>query len=300
MKRVIAIVCLVIFFSACAVIWHNTPVTPASSAKLSVVAGENFWGSLATQIGGSHVNITTVIADPNADPHEQAASNANARAFATADYVILNGAGYDSWGDRLLSSGGPADRRVLSVAVLIGKKTGDNPHFWYNPVYVNQVVTQITTDLSTLSPQNRSYFEQQAAQLKQSLAGYQKQITRIAQAFGGTPVAATEDIFAYLGDATKLNLISPTDFTTAVAEGNDPSTGSVAAFQQQLESGSVKLLVYNKQTVTPLTTSMQKIAENHNLPVVAISETVQPANTTFQAWMSNQVSDIKKALEQNE
>ena len=117
------------FLAACA----TSATTGQDSRTLQVIAGENFWGSIAAQLGGAHVSVTSIVTDPNADPHEYESNTADARAFATARYVILNGAGYDTWGQKLLDAN-PADgRMVLTVADLLGKHEGDNPHFWYNP-----------------------------------------------------------------------------------------------------------------------------------------------------------------------
>jgi zinc/manganese transport system substrate-binding protein len=268
----------------------------ATHSRLQVVAGENFWGSLVTQLGGSKVQVTSIVSDPNADPHEYESNSADARAFATANYVVLNGAGYDSWGNKLLSAAPSRERTVLTVATLLGKKDGDNPHFWYNPAYVNQVVAQMDRDLIKLDPGDKAYFQHQYAALQLSLAGYQNRIASIKHQFGGTRVAATEDIFAYLAQAAGLNLISPPAFTQAVAEGNDPPTSSIVQFQQQLQSGQVKLLVYNEQTVTPLTESMRQLAAQANIPVVGVTETIQPPDTTFQVWMNAELIDLTNAL----
>src|SRR5579884_24421 len=99
--------------------YHKNPV---NNSIIQVVAGENFWGSLVSQLGGSHVHVTSIVSDPNADPHEYESSNSTARSFATANYVILNGAGYDSWGDKLLSASSNKNRTVLKIADLLGKK----------------------------------------------------------------------------------------------------------------------------------------------------------------------------------
>jgi zinc/manganese transport system substrate-binding protein len=270
--------------------------TTSSSGRLQVVAGENFWGSLVSQLGGSKVHVLSIVSDPNADPHEYESNSSDARAIATANYVVLNGAGYDSWANKLLSASPNNNRKVLTVATLLGKKDGDNPHFWYNPAYVNTVVRQMEQNLISLDPSDRGYFQQQYTALQASLAGYQDRIASIKHQFGGTKVAATEDIFAYLAGAAGLNLVSPPAFTQAVAEGNDPPTNSVVEFQQQLQSGQVKVLVYNEQTVTPLTNSIKQLAAQQNIPIVGVTETVQPPDTTFQVWMNAELIDLENAL----
>lgn len=270
--------------------------TNSSNGKLQIVAGENFWGSLVSQLGGDKVNVTSVVSDPNADPHEYESNTKTARAFTTANYVILNGAGYDSWGNKLLSSSSNAKRKTLNVAALLGKKNGDNPHFWYNPGYVNEVIVQMDNDLISLQPSQAAYFKAQLASLQKSLAPYQSRIASIKEQFGGTKVAATEDIFVYLANAAGLNLVSPQPFIEAVAEGNDPPASSVAQFQQQLQSNQPRLLVYNEQTVTPLTENMKSLAATQNIPIVGITETIQPPDMSFETWMNGELMQLENAL----
>ena len=267
-----------------------------SSGIVNVVAGENFWGSIVSQIGGIHVHVISIVSDPNADPHEYESNTDNARAFADANYVILNGAGYDSWGDKLLSASTNSNRKVLRVADLLGKKEGDNPHFWYNPTYVNQVAAQMEADLISIDPSNSDYYKTQYTALLTSFASYQGRITSIKKQFGGTKVAATEDIFAYLSDAAGLNLISPPEFIQAVAEGNDPSAASVVTFQEQLKSKDPQVLVYNQQTVTPITENMKKLAADNDIPVIGITETIQPPDVSFQDWMNAELIALQNAL----
>lgn len=276
---------------------HRASLVPAGApGVLQVVAGENFWGSIAAQIGGDRVQVTNIVSDPNADPHEYESSTQDARLFSGANYVILSGAGYDSWGDKLLGASTQPDRKVLDVAALLGKKKRDNPHTWYNPAYVNEVALQIKTDYIALDPKDAAQYEQNYQALKASLAVYQDRITSIRQQFAGTKVAATEDIFAYLAAAAGLDLVSPPSFTQAVSEGNDPSAQSLVIFQEQLKSGQVKVLVYNQQTVTPLTESVKKLAVDQGIPVIGITETIQPPGLSFQDWMNSQVTALQDAL----
>ncbi len=273
------------------------PVTRGVQGRvLQVVAAENFWGSLVSQIGGAHVQVRSIVSAPNEDPHEYESSASDARAVAQADYVIENGAGYDSWMGKLLGAGANPHRKVLDVATFLGKHEGDNPHFWYDPSYVNEVSGRMEQDLAALDPADASYFAARYAALKNNLAGYQQRIAAIKAQFGGTKVAATEDIFAYLAQAAGLDLVSPPAFTQAVAEGNDPPASSIVAFQNQLRSGTVRMLVYNEQTVTPLTDSIKTLAAQEGIPVVAITETIQPPTMSFEDWMNAEVAAMQRAL----
>jgi zinc/manganese transport system substrate-binding protein len=266
--------------------------------KLQIVAAENFWGSLVSQIGGNKVQVLSIVSDPNADPHEYESSSKDARAVATANYVVINGAGYDSWAQKLLSASPNSKRMTLNVANLNGVKTGDNPHMWYNPQFVNRTTAQMEQTLIKLDPGDKRYFVAQYRKLTTNLAVYQGKIATIKKQYAGTKVAATEDIFVYLANAMGLDLISPPSFIEAVAEGNDPPTSSVVTFQQQLKGNEPKLLVYNEQTVTPLTTSVKTLAGTQKIPIIGVTETMQPVNTTFQSWMNTEVANIQTALKQ--
>lgn len=274
----------------------STPGSTGGPHTLHVVAGENFWGSLAAQLGGANVSVSSVVTDPNADPHDYESSSADARAFATADYVILNGAGYDDWGQKLLDGNPSASRTVLRVADLLGKHAGDNPHFWYSPAFVHAVTDRITADYERIDPSDRSAFETAHAAFLTALQPYDQAISGIAASYAGRRVAATEDIFVYLAQALKLDLISPPQFMQAVAEGNDPPAAAVAEMQQQISSRQALVLVYNVQTVTAVTTNMQDLAHQAGIPVVGISETVQPASASFQDWQLRQLMALRTAL----
>ncbi|MGA2584064.1 MAG: zinc ABC transporter substrate-binding protein [Tepidisphaeraceae bacterium] len=289
---------VVIVLAAIAIIFRSPPADNSTShgPVITVIAGENFWGSLITQLGGNEVAVTSIVSDPNADPHEYESNANDAKLFATANYVVLNGAGYDSWGDSLLSASNNPNRKVLVVATLLGKKEGDNPHFWYSPDYVNQVIAQMESDLISIDPKDTAYFQAQYKTLQSSLAEYQNRIGNIKHDFGSTKVASTESIFVYLADAAGLNLISPPEFIDAVAEGNDPPASSVVEFEKQLKAQEPEVLVYNEQTVTPLTENMKKLAAEAEIPTIGITETIQPPDATFQEWMNAQLLQLQNAL----
>lgn len=270
-----------------------------SNRVVQVVAGENFWGSLVTQIGGAHVNVTSIVTDPNTDPHSYESNTANARAISNAGFVIVNGAGYDVWALNIIASTNTPNQTVLNVQETLGQPVDANPHFWYSPYFVNTTVRAMYKDLVRIDPADSGYFHQQYASLNLSLwTSYMNQEGIIKHQFSGTPVASTESIFVYMANATGLNIISPPEFMKAVAEGNDPSPQDVATFQNQLNGGNstVHVLVYNVQTVTPLTQNLLALAAQNRIPTVRISETIQPSNFTFQAWMQGEIAQLQNAL----
>ena len=274
----------------------TTAGSASGSGVVQVVAGENFWGDIATQLGGSRANVQSVVTDPNADPHEYESNTNDARAFATANLVILNGAGYDDWGKKLLQASPSQGRKVLNVADLLGKKSGDNPHFWYDPDFVIRVADRITAEYRSIDSADSGYFDHQRAVFATALQPYTHRLAEIKQKFTGVPVGATETIFVYLANYLGLNLISPGEFMQAVAEGNDPPAATVVTFQDQIAHKAIKVLVYNVQTATAVTTNLRIAATQQSIPVVGVSETLQPATASFQEWQDSQLIALENAL----
>src|SRR2546428_1705967 len=291
-----AVLAVILVTATAAGLYLNRPASQTSSTQVQVVAAENFWGSLASQLGGTHAQVLNVVSDTNADPHSYESNAANARAIANADLVIVNGAGYDDWALRLLSANNDQNQKVLNVADLLGKHAGDNPHFWYSPSYVNQTVHKMYSDLVSLDRSDAAYYEQQYVSLNASLGRYNSRISEIAAKFTGRPIASTESIFVYLADATSLKLISPPDFMKAVSEGNDPTTPDRILFEQQIingtQPGNATVLVYNEQTATQLTLTIRAEAVAHLIPIVGVTETVQPSDAHFQDWMTAELIDL--------
>lgn len=280
----------------------NTTTSGGGSGPVQVVAAENFWGSLASQLGGTHANVVSIVSDPNADPHAYETNPQNATAVANAKLVIMNGAGYDTWISKLINASNTPGQKVLNVANLLGY-TDDltkfsNEHFWYNPVFVNKTVNAMYKDYIAIDPANTAYYQQQYKALNSSLHGYMTLEANIKAHFGGTKVASTETIFLYMSNATGLQVISPFEFMKAVAEGNEPNAQDVATFQRLVSATppTIKLLVFNNQTVTQTTDSIKSAAKANNIPIVAVTETLQPVNVTFQQWMTTELTSIQTAL----
>jgi zinc/manganese transport system substrate-binding protein len=285
----------VLIVAGMAIVLSPTSGKNNSSGKIEVVAAENFWGNLVSQIGGIHVDVLSVVSDPNADPHEYESNVLTAKAVATADFIIINGAGYDTWAENLISSGVKPNCTIMNVADLVGVKEGGNPHLWYDPDYVDQAVKQMENDLIAIDPSDAQYYEQQYVNLTGSLLQYQDLCGEIKENYGGIQVAATESIAEYLANATGLDLISPPAFMEAVAEGNDPPAASIVTFQEQLQSGNVKVLIFNEQTQSAITETMKSLATANNIPIVGITETM-PTNGTFQGWMYSELITLEGAL----
>ena len=269
------------------------------STVIAVVAAENFWGSLAEQLGGSHVKVTSIINNPDADPHDYEATAADGRAIAAAKLAIVNGVGYDAWATKLADANPSSNRTTLTVGDLVGAKDGDNPHRWYNPDNVKAVMDQITADYKKIDPADASFFDsQQSTVINTNLKAYFDTITQIKASYAGTPVGASESIFAMLSPALGLNLLTPPAFLTAISEGTDPTAADKATIDAQIKGKQIKVYVYNSQNATPDVQAQVDAAKAAGIPVTTITETLTPAGASFQDWQVAQLNALKQALAQ--
>jgi zinc/manganese transport system substrate-binding protein len=274
----------------------TTSNAPSSSTVINVVAAENFYGDVVKQLGGSHVAVTSILSNPNVDPHEYESNVQTAVAVSKAQLVVENGAGYDTWMDKLLSASPNSSRIVLVSADIAGHKLPDNPHVWYGIDNMPTIAQAITGALKKLDAADAATFDKNLATFKQSLVPLEQKISDINKKYKGIPVALTETIYLYQTIPEGLDVLTPFEFQKANAEGTDPPANTVVETNTQVTRKEVKVLIYNVQTVTPITTNLQNEAQNLNIPIVPVSETMPPGKT-YQTWMMAQLNTLQQALE---
>lgn len=273
--------------------------TPATrrGRPVRVVAAENFWGSIAGQVGGHHVQVTSIITNPNADPHAYEPTAGDARTLAQADVVIENGLGYDPWVARLLAAD-QSHPKVLDVGAVVGVAEGGNPHRWYNPSDVRTVIRQLVADLQKADPTDSAAFDRQrAAFTTVALRPYDQLIAAIKAGYSGTPVGASESIFAMLAPALGLNLITPPAFLRAISEGTDVAAADKATIDAQIRDHQIKVYVYNSQNATPDIQAQVKACRAAGILTTTITETLVPTRSTYQAWQVRQLEALQAALQ---
>jgi zinc/manganese transport system substrate-binding protein len=271
----------------------------SSGGRLVVVAAENFWGSIATQLGGSKVAVQSIIVNPNTDPHSYEPTASDGIALAKSQMAIVNGIGYDTWASKLLAANPSSARTVLDVGDLLGLREGDNPHQWYSPSSVQRVVDQIVADYSRLEPKDAAYFQHQRTIFEtRDLATYRQLIASIRARYAGVPVGYSESIFQPMGEALGLKLMTPYSFAKAIAEGTDVSAADKETVDAQAQDHRIKLWVYNSQNATPDVQRVNQLARAAHIPITTITETLSPASDSFEQWQVAELKSLAEALHQ--
>jgi zinc/manganese transport system substrate-binding protein len=264
--------------------------------KPSVVAAENFYGDIARQIGGDRVDVTSILSNPDQDPHLFETTPTIVRQIAAARIVIFNGADYDAWMDKLLKAAPRVGRTVLAVAELVNKKAGDNPHLWYDPATMPTVARALADAFSKADPAHATDYAARLATLLASLERIGGKVEEIRAKHAGVAITATEPVFGYMAAALGLRVRNER-LQMAVMNDTEPSARDIAAFEQDLKEHRVRVLLYNKQTGTKLTQRMLEIARRAKIPVVGVTET-EPMGMTYQDWMLMQLAELQNALAQ--
>lgn len=274
----------------------STP-SAAASAPIDVVASTNFWGDIAKQIGGDHVNVTSIMSDPNTDPHEFEADAKTAAAVSKAQFVIENGLGYDDFMDKLMASSPNPNRAVLNAADVMQISGADaNPHIWYYIAKDPAVASAIADQLGKLDPADAPTFTANAKTFNDSLAPIDAAIANIKAKYSGAPVGYTERVPGYLVDAAGLKLATPASFAQSIEDGNDPSVADTQAMDAAITGKAIKVLLYNGQVTSPATEAVKKLAQTNAIPIVGVTETLPPTDQNFQAWQLRQINELTTAL----
>jgi zinc/manganese transport system substrate-binding protein len=269
---------------------------PVCAKPVAVVAAENFYGDIARQIGGPQTAVISIISNPDKDPHEFEPGPASARMLAEAQLVIYNGADYDPWVAKLLSASSSPSVAVIDVAALANKKPGDNPHIWYDLDAVGALASHYVAALDRLDPAHAADYRRRLERFETSLQALKDRVVELRRKYSGTRVTATEPVFGYMADALGLDMQNR-HFQLAVMNDTEPSASDIAAFEHDLRTKAVKLLIYNRQTSDALARRMRAIAEQSGVPVIGVTET-EPAGEDYQAWMRSELDALDRALAQ--
>lgn len=272
---------------ACAAAQADEPV--------KIVAAENMYGKIAEAVGGNLVTVTSIISNPNEDPHLFEARPETAAALKNAKIIISNGIGYDGWMAKLLAAHAPRGAHVIVAANLVGAKDGQNPHLWYKPQTAPAVAQALAQQLEKDAPGHAADIRRNLAAFIASLQPVDDKIAALRSRYDGTVVAATEPVFGYMADALGLKMENAA-FQEAVMKDEEPTAAQVRDFEKGLSDGTIRVLFYNSQVTDEATKRVLGIARAHHVPVVGVTETAPLGKESFAAWMLEALDATGAAL----
>jgi zinc/manganese transport system substrate-binding protein len=269
----------------------------ASSVTITAIGAENEYADVISQVGGKYVQASSIMSNPNTDPHTFEASPAVAREMSSAKLIVQNGIGYDDWATTIENAAPDSSRKVVNVQQLLGLPDSTaNPHLWYDPTTMPAVANAIAADLAQIDPAHASYYKGNAATFTASLSTWKAAIAKFKAADAGTPVATTEPVADYMLQAAGADNLTPWTFQADIMNGTDPSPQDVAIQKSLFTGHKVKVFLYNQQVTDSLTESYIKLAQENGIPVVGVYETMPTPGYTYQSWMLAEVNALTKAV----
>ena len=273
------------------------PTAASAAGTIHAIGAENEYADVLSQIGGRYVSVSSILNNPNTDPHTFESSPKVAREVSAAQLVVQNGVGYDDWVKKVESASSHAGRKVIVVQQLLGlPDTTPNPHLWYMPKTMPLVAKAIGDDLSSLEPSHAAYFRANVQKFDTSLTPWLDAIAAFKARYGGVPVATTEPVADYLLEAMGADNLTPFAFQADVMNGVDPPPQDISLENGFFTHHQVKAFCYNQQVVDALTTSIRQNAERARVPVVGVYETMPTSGYDYQSWMLAEVNDIQRAI----
>lgn len=280
--------------AACLVTLAALAPVRAAGATIDVVTAENFYGDVARQIGGDRVSVSSILNNPDQDPHLFEPTPSTVRQIAAAQIVVFNGAGYDPWVDKLLNVTPTPRRAVISAAVLVHAKAGADPHLWYDPRTIPAVAGALADALGVIDAAHKDEYDARLKAFLISLEPLDQKVAAIGKRYAGTDIAATEPVFDYMAAALKLKM-HDAPFQLAVMNDTEPSASELAAFERELKTRQIRVLFYNKQASNDLVSHLLNLARASHIPVVGVSETA-PSGQSYQDWMLSELDATATAL----
>jgi zinc/manganese transport system substrate-binding protein len=273
------------------------PSGASSSHVIVAVGAENEYANVLSQIGGKYVSVSSILNNPNTDPHTFEASASVAEEVANAQLIVQNGVGYDNFMDNIEAASPNSKRKVIIVQDVLGLPTDtSNPHLWYKPTTMPAVAKAMVKALDKLAPSHTAYFKANLTEFDASLQPWLNAIAAFKLNHPHTPVAVTEPVADYLLQAMGAKILTPFVFQADIMNGVDPAPEDVTLEDSFFTKHEVKLFCYNQQVVDSLTTSIRQAAESAHVPVVGVYETMPTPGYDYQTWMLAEVKAIEAAV----
>lgn len=265
-----------------------------STSKINIVTTTDFYAEVAKAVVGDKGTVSSIINNPAIDPHDYEPTTNVAQTVSKADFTIANGLGYDSWMNKLNKNG----TYIKIGENVMDKKTGDNPHIWYNPNTMPDYANYLAAQLGKKYPKNKAYFKQNAQEYIASLKPLQKELTQLKVLANKLPnknVYVTEPVFDYSIKAMGFNIANK-KFEQAIENGTDPTPNTIQTMHQGIKNKQIAFMVLNTQTDSKLVNNLVKLAKQNNIPILNVTETL-PKGKTYKQWMLSQYQDLNKILQ---
>ncbi|WEV68106.1 zinc ABC transporter substrate-binding protein [Bifidobacterium sp. ESL0769] len=263
-----------------------------ADGPINVVASINQWGSLAKEIGGNDVNVTSIVNTVSVDAHDFEPQTTDMAKLQGAEIVVVNGAGYDNWASKSIAKGTTS----VSAATAVGASTGDNPHLWFSKDARKATATELEDAFAKARPAKAKQFQARLKTWKANETKLENSMKEFSQKHQDATYGATEPVAYYLMDDLGFTDKTPKGYTQAVSSEGEPAPSDLQKFQHLISGREVNLLINNTQEASNTTNLLTGTAGRTEVPVVDVSEQMPKDQTTLTGWITTLMKSIDKAM----
>lgn len=292
---------------------NETPTGP-----IAITATTNVWGSIAEFIGGDMVEVTSIVDQPNIDPHSYEPSARDLLAVQDAEMVLVNGGGYDSFMDSLVDQA-EGSRVILRAVEGDGdhseEEHGDeehseedehdhgshaegNEHVWYDFHVVEEVADQVLASLTQLRPDSAGDFQANHLTFVEELDVLEVRIEALREDALGYGVFSLTPLASIMIEEAGFDEYAPSELLEAVEEERDIPPASIAEAEEIFLNPDVLMVITNEQVTDTQMESMAELAESNGLPVVGLSELIPNEDWDYLDWMANNLDVLMSTVDQ--
>lgn len=265
----------------------------SDDGTIHVVASVNQWGSLASELGGDDVTVTSILGSTSVDAHDFEPKTADIAAISRASIVVTNGAGYDTWAEKSVTSGATH----INAADAVHATAESNAHLWFSKDARTAVAQQLTEAFIAAQPEHQTTFEELHEQWEAREQQLDKTIADVAKNHQGKTYAATESVATYLMEELGFKDVTPEGYAHAAASEGESAPADLKEFQTMLADGKVDVFVVNPQETSDTADLLTASAKSGDTPVVPVTEQMPEILSTLTDWMTSLVESIEAVLE---
>ncbi|MDF7665210.1 zinc ABC transporter substrate-binding protein [Bifidobacterium sp. ESL0745] len=270
----------------------NSTTSKQATGPIDVVASINQWGSLAKEIGGDDVNVTSIVNTVSVDAHDFEPKTTDMAKLQSAQIVVVNGAGYDNWASKSIAKGTTS----VSAATAVGASTGDNPHLWFSKDARKATATELEDAFAKARPAKAKQFAARLKTWKANEAKLEDSMKTFSQQHKNVTYGATEPVAYYLMDDLGFTDKTPKGYTQSVSSEGEPAPSDLQKFEHLISGREVNLLINNTQEASNTTNLLTGTAGRTEVPVVDVSEQMPHDQTTLTGWITTLMTSINKAM----
>ena len=189
----------------------------AQSPPLSVVASFSILADFAREVGGSGVEVSTIVG-PNGDAHVYEPTPADGRKLARARLVFVNGLGFEGWIDRLIAAS-KTKAKIVTVSAGVSPRQNEeglDPHAWQDVANARRYVENIRDALAAADPERAALYRANATAYLAKLDALDREITTALETIppARRRIVSTHDAFGYFSARYGLEFIAPQGVST--------------------------------------------------------------------------------------